>query len=217
MKLQTRTDREKWSILWKNQSFKNKVWVTSALLVVTAFAAPFFFQKIEDRNGVILNDVVLKHLPAYNLSILIFALIWLMFFISIIRAIQSPVFFITFIIGYLLLNLSRFITILLVPLDPPQGIIELADPLTSIFYGNQFVTKDLFYSGHVSTLLLMSFCYQKKFDRILGYLSSVIVAVSLLIQHVHYTIDVIAAPVFGWLIYLLAKKIALNNQNASPN
>ena len=38
-----------------------------------------------------------------------------------------------------------------------------------------------------------------------------------LIQHIHYSIDVIGAWVFTWFLYKLAKAIALDPQKASPN
>jgi hypothetical protein len=50
------------------------------------------------------------------------------------------------------------------------------------------------------------------------------VGILLIIQHVHYTIDVLAAPLFAYVMYLLGSKIAGNSflqakksQKASPN
>ncbi|MFX7751990.1 phosphatase PAP2-related protein, partial [Acinetobacter baumannii] len=91
------------------------------------------------------------------------------------------------------------ITISLVPLNPPQGLIPLIDPLTNIFYGGKFISKDLFYSGHTATLFLMSLCLQKQSEKILALIASIAVAVMVLIQHVHYSIDVLAAFPFAYL------------------
>lgn len=200
-----------WSSAWADKTFRGKILTSLFLLILTAVLSPAFFNYVEVRNGFQLNDVLLNILPAHDFSIPVFAIIWFLFLLTIIRSIRSPQFFLVFIIGYLLLNVSRFITITLVPLNPPAGIIELKDPLTNLFYGNHFVSKDLFYSGHTATLLLMSFCFSNKWDKVFGVVASVTVAVLLLIQHVHYSIDIIAAPVFAVIIYWLAKKIAATN------
>lgn len=204
-----------WNAAWKDGLFRQKAIITLFLLIMVVIFAPAFFNFIEKRNGPQLNDPVLNILPAFNVSVPIFTIIWFMFLLAIIRSIQSPDFFLVFIIGYLLICLSRFITITLIPLNPPAGMIELADPLTNLFYGNLYISKDLFYSGHTSTLLLMAFCFRKRGDKILGVIASLIVAILLLVQHVHYTIDIIASPFFSGIIFRFAKKITF--LKATPN
>lgn len=92
------------------------------------------------------------------------------------------------------------LTITLVPLAAPAGLVELVDPLTGVFYGHTVITKDLFYSGHTSSILMMYFCLPKKSDRMLALIATIIVGCLLLVQHVHYTIDVLAAPIFVYLL-----------------
>jgi hypothetical protein len=91
----------------------------------------------------------------------------------------------------------------LVSLNPPVGLIPLADPITNQFYGIHYITHDLFFSGHTTTVFLIFLCLKKKADRIYVLLASLILGVLLLIQHVHYTIDVLAAPVFTYAVYRL--------------
>jgi hypothetical protein len=200
-----------WSSAWAQSSFRKKVIYTTILLLITALVAPLFFGYIEKRNGIVLNDWLLEQLPAKNFSIPIFTIIWGMFIYAAIKAWRSPDFFLLFITGYLLLNLSRFITIGLVPLNPPLGWVALKDPLTGIFYGNKIVTKDLFYSGHTSTMVLMAFCLPAKWEKIMAFSATLVIAVLLLFQKVHYTIDVIAAPFFAWMMYRASQKIILIN------
>jgi hypothetical protein len=110
---------------------------------------------------------------------------------------------------YILLSLSRFLSITLVPLDPPANLIGLADPLANTFYGPKFVTKDLFFSGHTSSLFLLFLCLRNRTDKMLALAGTVMVGILLLVQHVHYTMDVLAAPVLTWLIYRLTQKLIL--------
>src|SRR5665811_2116514 len=85
-------------------------------------------------------------------------LIWSSAFFMLITIIKNPSIFLTFLIAYLLLSILRALSIFLFPLEAPLGIINLIDPLTNYFYGVPFITKDLFFSGHVSMLFLMYLC-----------------------------------------------------------
>lgn len=104
------------------------------------------------------------------------------------------------------------LTILMVPLAAPAGLVELVDPLTGVFYGHTVITKDLFYSGHTASLLTMYFCLPKKSDRMLVLIATLIVGCLLLVQHVHYTIDVLAAPVFVFLLNSIMKSTLFANE-----
>ncbi|MDF2433986.1 MAG: hypothetical protein JWP44_3617, partial [Mucilaginibacter sp.] len=75
------------------------------------------------------------------------------------------------------------------------------DPLTGVFYGEANITKDLFFSGHTATLTLIMLCLEKRTDKIIAFFAVVTVAVLLLVQHIHYSIDILAAPVITYLCY----------------
>lgn len=197
-----------WLLAIKNISFRWKLIAGIFLLLIVVIFLPFFFQYIEQRQGYLPDDVLLNALPATNVSIPIFAMIWSMVLLFMIRSIKSPQLFILYLFSFLLLCFFRIITLTFVPLDAPPGLIILTDPLTNYFYGTKdFITKDLFFSGHTATLSLFFFCFQRKTDKIIALFFTIAVAFLLLIQHVHYTIDVIAAPVFSFLCTLLAKKM----------
>ena len=107
-----------------------------------------------------------------------------------------------------LLCISRMITITLIPLNPPIGLIPLKDPISSLFYGGTgvFITKDLFYSGHTSTQFLIFLCLTKRSDKIIAFIATITVGILVLIQHVHYTIDVLAAFVFTYVVIYLERR-----------
>ena len=197
----------RWSSALQHISFKRKLIIGVVLVTCILITLPFFFQYIEQRPGSVLNDALLSYLQPRDVSIPIFAMIWSMALLFIIRSVQSPSVFLVALWGCIFLFLTRICTISLIALNPPPGLIPLIDPISNRFYGNSFITKDLFYSGHTAAVCLFFFCFQRKIDRWMALVCTIAVGFLVLVQHVHYTIDVIAAPFFTFLCYLLARKI----------
>jgi hypothetical protein len=209
--------KERWSYAWQQTSFKKQFSIGIFLLISILAFFPFFFNHIEQRNGYVLNDFLVNAINPANVSIPVFTIIWLMALLTLIRCIQQPAIFLLFLWGFIFLSLSRIISITLVPLNPPIGLIELKDPITNSFYGSKFITKDLFYSGHTSTQFLMFLCLKKKFDKVLTLLSSICIGILVLVQHVHYTLDVVAAPILTYAVFMLAKYFTLGTLKSLSN
>lgn len=198
-----------WKEAWQLLQFKRRLIACMGTLAFVLAAFPFFLAHIEKRNGHVVKDILLEYLPARNMSLPIFLIIWGLTVLAISRTIRQPVQFLTLGYSFLVLCVARLITITLVPLNPPHGLIPLTDPLTGIFYGKSFITKDLFFSGHTANQFLLFLCLEKKTDKLLALSATVLVGLLVLVQHVHYTLDVLAAPLFTWGCYVLGKKIAL--------
>ena len=178
--------------------------MVSAVIVVFQ---PTYYRFIEARTGAVLNDFILENLVPFNVSLPIFILIWGMIAIGIIRCLFTPHIFLNYMMGFIFITFFRTICLYLVPLDPPVGIIVLKDPFLDVFYGGSFITKDLFFSGHTATLVLLFLALEKKSDKYLCIISAVFVGILLLVQHVHYSMDIIAAPFFAWAGYISGQKI----------
>ena len=187
-----------WKEVWNNNPLRNTIITGLLILLLILLVFPVFFAYIENKQGVQLNDMLLNYLPAIDLSVPIFILIWGGTVIIIYKCLKRPYVFALFIWAYIILCITRIITISLFTLEPPQSIIPLTDPLGNIFYGGKFIRKDLFYSGHVSTQFLISLCiYNKVYKRIMQA-TTFILAAMVLIQHIHYSMDVLAAPIFAY-------------------
>ncbi|MBE9462436.1 phosphatase PAP2-related protein [Dyadobacter subterraneus] len=195
-----------WKESWQKKSYKTTVISGFLILCVISFFLNHFFQAIEVREGVAINDILLSILPAKDCSEIIFILIWSCVGLATVRFLYNPMIFLGFLWSYVALCLTRIITITLVPLNAPEGLIPLRDPLSNYFYGQVFITKDLFYSGHTATLFLIYLCLEKKNDKLFVLFSTAIVGLLLLFQHVHYSMDVLAAPFFAYLNYYCSKK-----------
>jgi hypothetical protein len=177
----------------------------SAILFTILSLLPHFFIRIEKRQGVVLNDWLLAAVPAHNVSPFIFIIIWGMGLLILLRAIYKPEIYVTYIWALIFVCIARMISITLVALDPPVGLIKLADPLTGVFYGEATITKDLFFSGHIATVTLIFLCLEKRTDKIIGFFSVLAIAILLVIQHIHYTIDIVAAPIITYACFRFAK------------
>jgi hypothetical protein len=170
------------------------------VLAAILIAFPFFFNSIEARNGFVFNDFILQRIPARNVSVAVFFLIWSTCLLLVIRISRDPMMLLLVLWAYNGVTLVRMACIGLLSLNPPAGLIPLADPITNQFYGKHYITHDLFFSGHTTTVFLIFLCLRKKSDRMYALFASVALGALLLIQHVHYTIDVLAAPVFTYAV-----------------
>lgn len=171
---------------------------------------PYFFAYIEKRKGVVLDDIVLKYIGPVDLSVPIFIVIWSTALLFIIRSFFQPAIFLNAVYSLSFLLLARMFSIYLTPLDPPATIIAIKDPLTSLTYGGKdvFMTRDLFFSGHTSNMLMLALCFEKRTDRLMGFVAAILVGSFVLLQHAHYTIDVLAAFIITGFVVLFGKKAA---------
>ncbi len=200
--------KERWHAAWQSKSYRNLTRAGSIVLLTIFCFFPFFFKTIEKRNGIVLNDWLLNCLSPHDFSGTIFIFVWAVTLLLIIRMVQQPNIFIVMLWAYIIMTILRTGSITLTALNAPKGFIELVDPVVSnIFYRHTLISKDLFFSGHTSTAFLMFLCLTKKSDKIFAFIATLIIASLLLIQHVHYSVDIFAAPVFAFISYLISKKI----------
>ena len=67
---------------------------------------------------------------------------------------------------------------------------------------------DLFFSGHVANLFMLSLCFWNiKILRYFFMTLSIIFGVSAILGHYHYTIDVVSAPFFAYGVFVICKKL----------
>jgi PAP2 superfamily C-terminal len=205
--------RLKWSDAWKISSFRWKFWVGMTVFAGILTILPFFFDAIENRNGYMFSDFILQLITARNFSIAVFFLIWSSCLLLVIRIYRDPMMLLVTLWAYNCVTLLRMACIGLISLNPPAGLIPLADPITNQFYGAHYITHDLFFSGHTTTVFLIFLCLKKKWDRIYVLWASILLGFFLLGQHVHYTIDVLAAPVFTYAAYRFALLLTRKENN----
>jgi len=181
-------------------------WVATVGAAVPVVAAlPGFFGLIGQRPGRVPFEPLHHWLGPVDLSVPLFVLLystiavglWVLVRVSwrLLRALQA----------YVLLLVLRMLTLFAFTLESPPDIIDLADPITQLFYpGHVPFRKDLFFSGHTATVALLALAIPSAPWRITMWVSTLLVAMAVVVQHVHWTVDVLAAPVFAALSWWIA-------------
>ena len=156
----------------------------------------------ESRIGYKLFDPILSALPSIDLSRPIFVVTYTAIFIGLILSFTSIRDTVIAIQAITILLFLRIICMTMLPLEPPTDIVPLHDAfLTGTFYNGQILTKDLFFSGHTASVAILAYLIQHKMLSRIFFVVSFIVGSMLLLQHVHYTIDVAAAYLFAYVSY----------------
>lgn len=170
----------------------------------------FFFvlQYTENRDGITIEKAWLDGIISpQDFSYLIFPLMYGATLIGVVFCFLKPSTALLLIRTYLLLQFLRAIILLIVPLNPPEGIIPLEDPfLHATFYNGRPNLKDLFFSGHVATLVMFIPIISNKWVRGIILLAAIVVGFLLIAQRVHYIADVVAAPIFAVIAFWIAKR-----------
>jgi hypothetical protein len=174
-----------------------------ALVAVLALLARFLVFA-EARPGVVLPDPVLALLAPRDLTWLTFGLIYLGLALGVARLSIEPRALVLALQAYVAMVLFRIAAMAVTPLAAPPGMIPLHDPLVRLFGPGTLLTKDLFFSGHTSTLFLLALAVPGRRSKVPFFFCTAAVGVSVLWQHVHYTVDVLAAPLFAYASFRLA-------------
>lgn len=197
-----------WKEAWSFTSFRIQSVVTLSILALLGVVIPPFFSYIQSTPGYIINDVILNLLPVQDFSLSIFLLIYSVILLTAINLSTHPILFLKCIQAYCLLVVIRIFCLYMVPLNPERLMIPLDDPFVGrLFYNGTVITKDLFFSGHVSTMFLFFLAIPFRSLKYFFVVATILVSVFILIQHVHYTIDVVVAPFVSWISYRVVQKI----------
>lgn len=196
-----------WKVLLRDKAF-----VASLLVGLAVFLSALFVIEVvgtfkDSFNFPSVGDSFLNLLPVLNLD---FLFIW-GFYLVVFLVVTYPIFFkpetTPFVLktfGLLLLVRSCFN--LLTDVGPPDGFhfedIALNNPLRDLTFRN-----DLFFSGHTSVPFLAFLIFKNTIFRWFMLFASIVLASTVLFMHVHYSIDVFAAPFIAYGVYVLSGNI----------
>ena len=196
-----------WSEAWADPGFRVRLAVTLPALVAVLAGLTRFLDWVEKRPGVTLPDPLLSVLPPRDLTWLTFGLIYLGLVAGVGWLVARPRRLLLALEAYVVMVAFRIVVMWATPLEAPEGLLPLNDPLVRLFGPSKLLTKDLFFSGHTSTLFLLGLAVTAPRWRALFFASAAVVGFCVLWQHVHYTIDVLAAPFFAYGSWRIAEAI----------
>jgi hypothetical protein len=171
---------------------------------------PGFFITIQQRPGPVLADPLLHLLPRYDVATPVFVLMYGGVLVAVAWLTRHPLLFLRGLWGYFLVLVLRMAAIWLLPLSPPLDMVPMPDPFTAFFFHTaaaEAITKDLFFSGHTATVAILALAVRGRWLRPALALVALLIGILVLVQRVHYTYDVVAAPLFAWFAYWLAGRI----------
>ncbi|MFK7786039.1 MAG: phosphatase PAP2-related protein [Crocinitomicaceae bacterium] len=180
---------------------QKKLLIASLLFLLTcavlfALFLPFHEARVDELLWYF-DDPAFKMLPARDVSIPIFSITYGTIIVYAILNRKEKYFISKMAFSYGLLLIFRFLTLSLLPLKEPETIVYLEDPFLNTFIYQGTIDSDLFFSGHTALVCLVFF-HTKKWKWLFAVLGATL-GVLLMIQRVHYSIDILAALPFAFL------------------
>jgi hypothetical protein len=194
---------EAWSKAWSSRSFRNQL-VLSLLLLIGVGMHQFHFLRVwQARPGIQINDMILNLLPPFDFSIPIFFLEYSTLLLVFISLLSIPDRLVKGFQMFALALFARTVSVFLIPLEQPSDMIPLNDPMANLLLHTEevFVSKDLFFSGHVLAITLLMLIAVNKYLKAYALVAAVVVGMLIMWQHVHYSMDVLFAPLVSYTSY----------------
>ena len=210
MNSSTKTGESIWLPLLKTSKFRIKFFLTIFFLLSALFVYRNFLDFAEARPGIVIPDPILKLYNPIDLTWLIFGIIYLCLIIGVFALAKKPEKLLLAFQTYTAVVVVRIIAMYLMPFEAPEKLIVLKDPFVEMFGSGKSLTKDLFFSGHTATLFMLFLVVESKRLKYVFLISAIVVGVTIVLQHVHYVIDVFAAPFFTYTCYALVSSLNLN-------
>lgn len=198
-----------WRVLFRNSAYRS-----SLIIGILVFLAGFFVNySVSIYKDIVhfpsVGDIILNQLPTLNLEFIyeqgMYIVVALIFAYPVLfRPELAPFMLKTY--GILMLVRAGFV--LLTQIGPPEGffyadlMMENASPLGKFFFRN-----DLFFSGHTAVPFLAFLLMKGERFRWVMLIASFVMAATVLLMHLHYSIDVFAAFFIAHGIYTLSDRI----------
>jgi membrane-associated phospholipid phosphatase len=179
------------------------------LLLTLAYVIDFLASFYKDSQTYIsVGDLLLDHIPTINLE---FMFTWVMIGITLLIFLYPILFrpeIVPFTIKcYAFLLYIRSFCILLTNVGPPHGFFFDSYKLGQNIIDDMIFRNDLFFSGHTAFPFLAFLIFRDRPIKWVFLAGSILEGITVLLMHVHYSIDVVAAFFIAYGSYSICRKI----------
>ena len=207
------------TIFLRHKNFWTKARALSLARTLGLFALAIIIQKLADIyvgdiKGVVVPDLILDHIPTLDIDPIIIQgpliLTLVIFWLLVIK--PKYIMFTLKALSIFIITRSFFISLTHLGISPHQLTLD-TDTFDFRIYNWLYNTKgDFFFSGHTGAPYLMALIFwNEKRWRYFFLGTSFIFAISVLLAHIHYSIDVFAAPFMTYGIFIIAKTLFPEN------
>ena len=192
---------------WKEDILNNegKILLSLLFFIIAILLTIISGNYVDETRSISVPDLILDHIPVVNLTFLfVYGISLVVLGFILYPLIFKPKKFYYY-MGMLSLFLSvRSAFLVLTHLKAPIGAISI--PATGIFSILTY-SNDLFFSGHAGLPFLGFLIFENKKLKYFMLISSIVLAATSLLMHVHYSIDVASSYFITYGIYDIGKKI----------
>jgi ABC-type multidrug transport system fused ATPase/permease subunit len=178
--------------IWKNKKFVSLVMLHSVFAAVSIFLALAAKVYADQFVGSAIPDLILDHIPRIDTSFFFYQGAFALVAVILVAVYCLPQY-----IPFILASVASFYLI--------RSCLMVTTHLPAAYAPSG---NDLFFSGHTGLPFLMALVFWRY--AILRYFfvfASVVAGISVLLSHVHYTIDVLAAYFITYSIYKICVRI----------
>lgn len=191
-------------MLWLDKHF-----FSSAIFGILFFAISLYINRLASVYALhsaskAVTDIILDNTPVFDVNLIVTTGAFLFFLFVTLMALAHPKK-----IPYLLKSTALFIIIrsIFITLTHlgPVPVQSYIDPAN--FFSSYNLGTDYFFSGHTGLPFLMALIFwDKPWIRYVSLVISVVFGASVLLGHLHYSIDVFAAFFITYSIFVIAQK-----------
>ncbi|MDD5770340.1 MAG: phosphatase PAP2-related protein [Candidatus Gracilibacteria bacterium] len=200
---------------FKHKTFWTKEHIVSLFFSIGLLIIALFIQRIADSyvvktGGIAVGDILLSNIPVIDIDGFIIMITLVFTFLMVIVIFSKPKYILFTIKSLALFVIIRSFFISLTHLGIHPHEITFDENIFGFWlYDLLFDSRnDFFFSGHTGVPFLIGMIiYNEKFWRNICFLMSFILGISVIIGHIHYSIDVFSAPFMTYSIYSISKKL----------